>query len=106
MTGDKLMYMRMITYHLKDDVAQNVASSVYDDIVAELKQQDGFQGSALLFDEDVGTAVSLSYWSDAECAGIAGEHILPVLFERTSELSDRPPEIAGYHVLDHHLLQQ
>jgi hypothetical protein len=95
----------MITFHLRCDVDKDGAISIYDDIVADLKQQNGFQGSALLFDEEARTALSLTYWSDEECAGIAGEHILPVLFERTAELSERPPEIAGYHVLDHQLLR-
>jgi hypothetical protein len=98
------VYLRMITFHLRHDVDRREASSVYDDIVAELKHQNGFQGSALLVDEEARTAVSLTYWSDEECAGSAGELILPVLFDRTAEISERPPEIAGYVVLDHQLL--
>lgn len=98
------MYVRMITFHLKHDVDKTGASSVYVEIIDELKQQNGFQGSALLVDEAGRIAVSLTYWSDEECAGIAGERILPVLFERTAEISERPPEVAGYLVLDHQLL--
>lgn len=95
------MYVRMITYHLRQDVTKDTASSTYNDIVEHLSDERGFQGSALLLDEEAGTAISLTYWSDEECAGEAGTHLLPMLFERTGDLTDRAPEITGYHVLDH-----
>ena len=94
------MYVRMITYHLMTDVGKQKVSNAYDEIVTFLGKQNGFQGSALLFDEEAQTAILLTYWSDDECAGNAGETLLPILFERSPELSEQPPEITGYHVLD------
>lgn len=97
------MYVRMITYHMKPDVSRDVVTTTYDNILGTLREQNGFQGSALLLDEDARTAISLTYWHDEGCAGKAGEQLLPTLFERTSDLSDRPPEITGYELIDHHL---
>ena len=97
------MYMRMITFRLKEGIEQATAMSVYDSMVAILRGQAGFRGCGLLFDEQAGTAISLTYWADEGCAGDAGERILPLLFERTGELAEQPPEITGYHVLDHQL---
>ncbi len=97
------MYVRMITYHMKPEVGRDVASSTYNEILDTVRKQNGFQGSALLLDEEARTAISLTYWLDEGCAGKAGENLLPILFERTTELSDRPPEITGYDVIDHRL---
>lgn len=97
------MYMRMITFRLKKDVDQADAMSVYEDMVTILREQNGFKGCGLLFDEEARTAISLTYWADEGCAGDAGERILPLLFERTEDLAEHPPEITGYHVLDHQL---
>lgn len=97
------MYVRMITYHMKPDVTRDVATTTYNDILGTLREQNGFQGSALLLDEEARTAISLTYWLDEGCAGKAGERLLPTLFERTTDLSDRPPEITGYELVDHHL---
>lgn len=98
------MYMRMITYHVRPDIEHAQAEEVYEDIVRVLKEQEGFQGSALLLNEDVSMAISMTYWDDEACAGEAGERVLPILYARTQELSDGPPEISGYHVLDHQLM--
>lgn len=95
------MYVRMISYRLMPDIGKDRVTDAYDEIVEVLESQNGFQGSALLFDEEAQTAILLTYWTDDECAGRAGESLLPTLFERSPELSDQPPEITGYHVLDH-----
>lgn len=97
------MYVRMITYHLKPDVSRKVVTTTYDDILGMMRDQNGFEGSALLLDEEARRVISLTYWLDEGCAGRAGEYLLPTLFERTTDLSDRPPQITGYELVDHDL---
>ena len=97
------MYVRMMTYHMKPDVERSAVTATYNEILGTLRQENGFQGSALLLDEAARTAISLTYWSDEACAGKAGENLLPTLFKRTTDLSERPPEITGYELVDHRL---
>jgi hypothetical protein len=97
------MYMRMITYHVMPDVEHGQSEQMYEDVVRFLKEQEGFEGSSLLLNEDASVAIVMTYWDDETCAGIAGEKVLPILFECSAHLSEGPPEISGFHVLDHHL---
>ena len=97
------MYVRLVTYHMNDRVTRDDASTTYNQIVSVLREENGYQGSTLMIDEVARTAVSLTYWKDEGCAARAGERVLPMLFERATELTDRAPEISGYHVVEHNL---
>lgn len=97
------MYARMLSVRLAPGCERGRVNTGYKDIVSLLKEQNGFQGSVLLLDEDARTAVVMTYWLDEKCAGEAGEAALPALFSHMARLTDWPPEITGYHVLDHHI---
>ena len=97
------MYARMLSVRLAAECERDQVNSGYEDIVALLRKQNGFRGSVLLHDKDARTAVVMTYWLDEECAGEAGEAALPALYSHMAGLTDWPPEITGYEVLDHHI---
>jgi heme-degrading monooxygenase HmoA len=101
--GGSSMYARMLSVRLAPGCERDHVNTGYEDIVSLLRKQNGFRGSVLLLDEDARTAVVMTYWLDEECAGEAGEVALPALYSHMAGITDWPPEITGYQVLDHHI---
>lgn len=97
------MYVRMITYSIRPSVSLEQATIIYHEMLSFLQPLPGYRGLSLLLNEEAHQAVSLSYWQDQESATEAGSKVLPVLMGRTQELVDRPPEVAGYEIVDQNL---
>ena len=93
------MYVRMITYSIRPSVNIDIAETIYEQMRDFMQPLAGYQGLSLLINEGRREAVSLSYWQDQASAVEAGSKILPLLMERTRELVDRPPEVAGFDLV-------
>jgi hypothetical protein len=90
------MYVRMISYSIRPSVNLEQAETIYEEMRDLMEPLSGYQGLSLLINDERRQAISLSYWQDQESATEAGSEVLPLLMERTQDLVDGPPEVAGF----------
>ena len=90
------MYVRMISYSIQPSVSLGQAETIYEEMLDLMQPLSGYRGLSLLVNEERRQAISLSYWRDHASAIEAGSEILPLLMERTQDLVDGPPEVAGF----------
>jgi hypothetical protein len=98
------MYVRLITYHVKPGVTAADARAIYNEMLTVMQPLPGFKGISLLLNEDTHQAISMSCWNDQSCAAEAGTAILPLLMRRAAVFVDRPPEVAGFEMVEQALL--
>jgi hypothetical protein len=98
------MYVRLITYHTRPGVTAADARAVYSEMLRVMQPLPGFKWISLLLNEDTHQAISMSCWNDQACAAEAGTAILPLLMQRASAFVDRPPEVAGFELVEQALL--
>lgn len=100
------MYARLINFTFEPSVTHDQAHDMYQDLVKQFQATHGCCGYSLMLMSNARHGVTLTYWDDAEAASAAGERILPMIIERMRDLLTEPPEILGYEVIDHVMIDQ
>jgi len=99
------MYLRVVKCHLRPGVSPQSASDIYHELLPAIVAYEGCLGTSLMANDTTRTAIAFIYWDSKEHACEAGEHLRPLLFKHTWELTDAPLDILGFHVKHHSMLE-
>jgi len=95
------MYARLIKLCFKQTVSHDEAHRLYQDLISECRHIDGFRGYSFMLMPRSRRGLTLTYWDDAGCASAGGEQVLPTIVECMGDLLAEAPEVTGYEVVDH-----
>lgn len=103
--SSEMMYARLINLSFQQTVAHEDAHGLYQDLVTLFRQIEGFRGYSFMLMPNARRGVILTLWDDAACATQGGEVVMPMICERMSDLLAEAPDVTGYEVIDHVMIE-
>ena len=90
------MFARMVTMHLKPNMATQFKQTLETEVLPVLKRRQGFQDELLLVTPDGREAVGISLWDNQQHAEAYAQQSYPEVQQILSKVTDSTPVVRTY----------